>query len=413
LESRFWYKKFTFMTDNSAFIYAAKKIADQLCINAYWYGDKCNWTGIFYHSQIANSETILRALPSNFYEGSAGVAFFLSAMYEAFPEDIYKKTALGAWTRTIEQLPKIRAERIGFYEGIGGISFALTFSGKWLKNKKLILEGINLAKKLTIENKKVSLDLMDGVAGAIVALNAIHKEFPNEHFNRLICLGGDELLAQAKNSKHGIFWQNLTTHTGYSQGNSGIIHALAVVYALHKNPIYLEVIQQAVRYENNFFSEKYQNWKDLRLAQSRLKGTVKRSYMTNAWCNGAGGIGLSRLISYQITNQDFLLEDAMKASSIMLNKNSENPQIMGLCHGLIGDLYLLQSYDIFLDNEKIKLKIKDGFDKLVPFIENLNFPDSQNHSLQNPSFMQGWAGIGYYFLSLHNKNLPNILSIGL
>ena len=52
----------------------SQKIADTICRQAIWYEDKCNWTGIYHNSQIANTETVLRALPSNFYVGSAGVA---------------------------------------------------------------------------------------------------------------------------------------------------------------------------------------------------------------------------------------------------------------------------------------------------------------------------------------------------
>jgi lantibiotic biosynthesis protein len=401
------------MTDNSAFIHTAKKIADDLCNQAYWHEGKCNWTGIFHHSQIANSEILLRALPSNFYEGSAGIAFFLSAMYDTFQEDIYKKTAVGAWERTIGQIPKIRAERIGFYEGISGIAYALVFSGKWLKSGKLILEGLKLAENLKVESQNVAFDLMEGVSGSILALNAIHQESPNERFNQLICLGGDYLLSHANYSKKGISWKNSATYTGYSQGNAGIIHALAVVYANCQEPKYLEVIQQAVAFENSYFSDKYQNWKDLRLVQQGLKRSVNTLYMTNAWCNGAGGIGLSRLKTHQITEQNFLLEDISNATAILLKKNFENPQICGLCHGLVGDLYLLQSYDLFLDSREIKAKISEGYTQLIPLLENLNFPDSNNYSLQNPSFMQGWAGIGYFFLSFHDKRLPNILSLGI
>ena len=82
----------------------AQKIANDICQQAFWLDDKCNWTGIFYHTQIANAEVVLRALPSNFQTGSAGVAFFLSAIFDTFPNEIYHKIALGAWHKTIDQL---------------------------------------------------------------------------------------------------------------------------------------------------------------------------------------------------------------------------------------------------------------------------------------------------------------------
>jgi lantibiotic biosynthesis protein len=405
------------MINSTESLKISQKIADSICRQAFWYEDKCNWTGIYHNSQIANTETVLRALPSNFYVGSAGVAFFLSAMFDSFQDENYKKTAMGAWEKTISQIPKIRPENIGFYEGLGGIAYSLVQSGKWLKSEILISEGLQLAQKLAGSFQNAGFDVMEGVSGAIISLAAIQRELPNEKFEDIICSGGEYLLANASQNKNGVSWQTLSTKgpnlTGYSQGNAGIIHALSEVYAVSRDSKYLEAIERGISYENSYYSEKYNNWKDLRsLHQPHSRVSTGDGYNTNAWCHGAAGIGLSRLRTYQLTNQDFILDDISKASKTLLNKSFENNQIFSLCHGLLGDLYTLNTLNLFLKENEITEKIEDGFNKLTPLMESLTFPDSKNHLLQNPSFMQGWAGIGYFFLSISSQKLPNVFILG-
>lgn len=395
----------------------SQKIADSICHQAFWHEEKCNWTGIYHNSQIANTETVLRALPSNFYVGSAGIAFYLSIMFNTFQDENYKKTAIGAWEKTIAQIPKIRSKNIGFYEGLGGIAYTLVQSGKWLKSERLISEGLKLAQKLADSFQNAGFDVMEGVSGAIISLTALHREFKNEKFEDMIYFGGEYLLANSTQNKKGISWQTLSTKgpnlTGYSQGNAGIIHALAQVFSVSKETKYLEAIEQAVSYENSYYSEKFNNWKDLRLLHqqnSRLR--AETTHNTNAWCHGAAGIGLSRLQTYQLTNQSFLLEDVSKVAQTLLNKSFKNYQIFSLCHGLIGDLYTLNTLNLFLKENKISEKLNEGFNAITPLVESLSFPDSKNHILQNPSFMQGWAGIGYFFLSISLQKLPNVFIIG-
>ena len=404
------------MINSTESLKISQKIADTLCYQAIWYKNKCNWTGIYHNNQIANTETVLRALPSNFYVGSAGVAFFLSAMFDKLQDENYKKTSLGAWEKTISQIPKIRSENIGFYEGLGGIAYTLVQSGKWLKSEKLKSEGLQLIQKLGKSFQNAGFDVMEGVSGFIIAISAIQREFPNKELEDLICAAGEYLLANAIKNKRGVSWKILPTKgpnlTGYSQGNAGIVHALSEVYSISQDIKYLSIIEQAVAYENSYYSETYNNWKDLRLLhQQPSRFRTGDAYITNAWCHGAAGIGLSRLRTYQLTKQDFLLEDISKATKILLNKSFENNQIFSLCHGLLGDLYTLNTFNLFLKENEISAKIMNGFDKITPLVKSLSFPDSKNHLLQNPSFMTGWAGIGYFFLSISSPKSPNMFTI--
>ncbi len=404
------------MTNQTEYMDAAKKIADNICQQTYWLDDKCNWTGIFHHSQIANSEVVLRALPSNFYTGSAGVAYFLSASYHVFSDENYKKTALGAWKKTIDQLPKIKSEKVGFYEGLGGIAFSLVYSGVWLESDEILRTGLDLAKHISTFINQSSFDVMEGCAGGIIALAAIYRLFPNEILKKAISDGGEYLLKHAQINQKGLSWKTLSTKgpnlTGYSQGNAGIIHALAEVYAIHAENRYLEAIEKAVLYENSFYSTKFRNWKDLRILHQK-HARKSRVYGTNAWCHGASGIVLSRLRTFQLTSLEFLKEDILKSTETTTQKKFENIDVYTLCHGFTGDLLQLWSLENFLKKDELTQNLHFGFSKLNTAIQTDALPDTKTHFLQNPSFMQGWAGIGYFLLLLQKPDLPNVLMIGL
>lgn len=404
------------MTNQTEYVAMAKRIADDICQQAYWLEDKCNWTGVFHHSQIANSEVVLRALPSNFYTGSAGVAYFLSASYHVFSDENYKKTALGAWKKTIDQLPKIKSNNVGFYEGLGGIAFSLVQSGVWLKSDEILAAGLDLANHLSKFINQSSFDIMEGCAGGIIALAAIYRLFPSKILKNAIVDGGEYLLKNAQASQKGLSWKTLATQgpnlTGYSQGSAGIIHALAEVHAVHAENRYLEAIEKAVLYENSFYSTKFRNWKDLRILHQK-HARRSRVYRTNAWCHGASGIGLSRLRTYQLTDLEFLKSDIMKSAETITQIKFENTDVYTLCHGLTGDLLQLRALENFLKKDELTQNLHFGLTKLNTSLQNLPLPDSKDHFLQNPSFMQGWAGIGYFLLLLQKPDLPNVLMMGL
>ncbi len=249
-----------------------KQIAEEICDQAYWHEDRCNWTGIFYNSHIANAEKILRAMPINFYEGSAGIAFFLSASYNYFGLDIFKKTAMGAWQKTKGQFADFNKDKIGFHEGLAGIAYGMVQSGKWLKNEKLVDEGLELIKSLSNNIENATFDIMTGSSGYVVSLSIIEKITKDHKLVDLIKKSGDYILQSGLISNNQLSWPDKITGkpqlTGYSLGISGVIHALSEVYFYTKDPDTLKKIKMAIGYENNFLEKKHNNLQDLRLKQN-------------------------------------------------------------------------------------------------------------------------------------------------
>ena len=298
-----------------------EKIADKICDDALWCEKKCNWVGVFHDTQIANAKTVIRALPSNFYNGSAGVAYFLSAAYQQLGKERYKKTALGALEKTFEQLIKINIERIGFYEGLSGIAYTFFQASKWLgehfleQKAKTIIDNI-ISNKTTTE---WSLEAQDGCPSAIPTLIVLNQYFQDPNLDDLIEHLGNFILTKATKTPRGWYWlaDNNSVKSGYAHGLAGISHALSALYIHTRNPLFLEALEQAIEFENSFYKPTKDN---------------------SAWCVGSIGVGFSRGISYQSTGKKeylkeikIMLKNSVSVSAKRVNNRSEERRVGKEC----------------------------------------------------------------------------------
>ena len=65
----------------------------------------------------------------------------------------------------------------------------------------------------------------------------------------------------------------------------------------------------AFRYENYFFNKENNNWPDFRSRDNVITTKTNEMSYSSAWCHGAPGIGISRLMAYQITNDKRHIQD--------------------------------------------------------------------------------------------------------
>lgn len=402
--------------DTEHYLRIVEKLADKLCRDALWFENQCNWLGIFHHTQIANAKILLRALPSNFYEGSVGVGFFLAAAFRQFQKPVYKQTAIGAFKKSVGQLHNIRDERIGFYEGKIGIAYAAIQAGEWLMEEELVTKGKEIIENI-IDTKNLAwgLDMQEGCTGAIPTLISLNKKYSFLGIDGFLNSLGEYILGKAKKTKKGWSWKtvdgNFEDLTGYAHGSAGIAHALIELFAFSKNEKYFEAVEEAIRYENHFFSEKYMNWKDNRITTPKRTSSIH--FALSAWCVGAVGIGFSRIRTFQLTeNKKYLIdiERALKRCEVSMPEFSKS---FSLCHGFFGDMSLLLTASQILNEPSYEKLV---FDKTNSVLKNYQdfekpLPDGREFSLENPSFMLGWAGIGYFFLRLATKDFPEILMI--
>lgn len=416
------------------FLNASESIGSQICKNAFWKDKQCNWIGRFIDNPYAVPEisTTLysKALGPELYDGTSGIALFLSHLYLLTRREEYRRTAEGAITHALLHFKDLESiSRFGFYAGYVGIGYSAVKSGLILNNQRLVDQGMGIFKKLSLNKKSEHLmDVISGNAGAIPALLEMYDYFHEKMLYDLSLHLGNELVSSAIKNKKGWSWNSIVngvqlTHknlTGLSHGAAGIGYSLLELFRKTDKKEFLEGAEQAFAYENQWFSKKNGNWPDFRImtnvdiASTRTKD--KPSYAM-AWCHGAPGIALSRLRAFEVLNKSIYLKDARAAINTTIKFIKQNGIVhrsnYSLCHGLAGNSECLIYASKLLHDTNYKLLADNvGINGIDNYQDgSLPWPCGIQ-SGQTPGLMIGLSGIGYFYLRLHDSSLiPSILII--
>ena len=422
---------------NQVFLKSADTIGSQLCDKAFWSDHLCGWMGRSMDG-TSNSSYVStnRALGPELYDGTSGISLFLAYLYKYEKKELYRKTAIGAINQSLSLVEDIPIRTyFGFYGGCIGIIYAGAMVGSLLNDSELVRSSVRALIKDIDTNLKEDhlLDVISGNAGAIPALLSIYFNlFRDERILDLAIYLGKELLSSALKESYGWSWNYKSNEisnseynlTGFAHGAAGIGYGLLELYYATSKQEFREGAEMAFSYENYWFNEKVNNWPDFR-NDSKLKKTIgskskdldSYKYAT-AWCHGAPGIGLSRLRAYQILGKDSYLKDC-KASietSIRLancETGSYNESNYSLCHGLTGISELLLMASDTLGNPLYKsVAVNVGINAIDKFMNsNKPWPCGIREG-EAPDLMLGLAGIGYYYLRLHDSlAVPSILMV--
>jgi lantibiotic biosynthesis protein len=415
-------------TAKNKYLETAEKLGIQLCRDAIWADDSCNWLTVSNEITPDFPKPFFKAMDSDFYGGTIGVAFFLANLYDATGEKLFRKTALGAINQAFfqhENTPE-RA-KLGFHSGWTGLAFTLLKSHKLLNTclsadmvNELYEKGMLIIEKIkNLSPAESGMDIIDGTAGAISALKRLNREFPETNLKDFIVKLGNHLIEIAEKTPTGWSWRTMpdAKHnlTGFAHGAAGMICALTEVFDLTKNKIYLDAAFQGLRYENSHFNEKQQNWPDFRdFGQQHSHKHDDEFPCSAAWCHGAPGIALSRLRMFQLTDNEAIMLEAEVAvkttlASLWLVKNANFSQ----CHGLSGNSEVLIEAADILGKDELLQKVYEVGDFGIEAFGNTNtWINGLQNRYHSPDFMLGFAGIGYFYLRLFDsKKYPSVLII--
>lgn len=404
--------------DREPYKQAAVTIANTICRDAIWQGNTCNWTGLATEDGPMGRTVYTRALPPDFYDGIAGVIFFLLQVYRIHPHPVILKILKGALQQLMTGEPDEKNFLNGFYQGKAGVIYVLKTAAQILHDNKMDKEAEKrLSDLLVSADGEEQTDIISGLAGIILFLLYLYRlDNKREDLLNQTVKFGKSLLKKAEKSDIGYSWKTIDTAlrnlTGYAHGASGIATALIDLYAITKDEDILTGIKEAFRYENSFFNPIKQNWPDFRFDNIAKK--PEDEVCSLAWCHGAPGIGLARLRAYEITGDQSFLDDGMKALDVTrkyLGDDMVNDYT--LCHGLFGNASLLLKATSVLKDEIFEKEVAELADKcLQQFIHrNIPVPNGYHSSKESPCFMQGNSGIGYFFLQLYDPVLfPSMLS---
>lgn len=427
---------------------AASAVGDELCATALVHGELCTWIGrsleeadpvTFAISPVAES------LGTDLYGGTAGIALFLAQLSALGGSARHREIARAAIRHALRRPLPQGGHPLGFYSGTLGVAYAAAQTGALLQDAAIQGAGLALAHKVVRELEldpkgPQPIDIIGGCAGAILSLLALvaipGSEDPTGgaelregalRLGRYLCQraekqpggqwlwyedssAGEELPADGKRP-----WPM----TGYSHGAAGITLALAELYALSREPLLREAVLGGIAYEDRWFSAAEGNWPDLRTSAAQTGAPAAGDGMIYgaSWCHGAPGIALSRLRELELLPDDraLLLRD-IDAGLGTTNKGLLERQQQGRgdatpCHGITG---LAEA--LLVGGQALGVP---AYTAAATAAGQALIDDRKQHGAwisgcptggPNPSLLLGSAGVGYFFLRLHDPaRVPSIL----
>lgn len=398
----------------------AATIADHLCRERLESGGECTWLGWTQReTDRGDLESVYETCGPAIYGGTSGIALFLAEVYARTKEAEVRRTAVAALNHALARTHEIHARfRVGFYCGTVGVAHAAVAGGRLLDRQDLVAKGVAMLGQLSNSpDEECLLDVISGAAGAIPTLLALAGDLLLPELRRWVERLGDRIMAAAIKTEAGWSWGDDSTGfrsarplTGLGHGAAGFGWALLELFSATGEERFLSGAEQAFNYERSWFREPPGNWPDFRY----FDGESEPPPYGVAWCQGAPGIGLTRLRALEIRpDEHYRGEVAAALRAVTTNLDDAPPPAdrdFSLCHGLggIGE-FLLETARVLKDSDSATMAYR------------LAAAGADRHGVDpagwrcgvscgtNPSLMLGLAGIGYFFLHTADPTLTSIL----
>ncbi len=412
--------------EDAGWLEAADRIGAQLCRDAIWSGDRCNWMGPAMEFVDGRWQVVHRTSGADLYGGASGIGLFLAHLHARTGEPLFRRTAQGAMRLAFVRAAELRASpaRAGVYSGVLGVVLAAVEVSHALGSEAPPDEVDSLLEGLRREGPVPdALDVVAGSAGAIPALLRLHGALDDPSLFDLAIAHGEALLGCARPVGDGLAWETLPGHstrplTGLAHGAAGIATALLELHHATRDARFREAGLRAIAYEQSVFSSVHDNWPDFRVDPTGWAtpglGTDGPTFGI-AWCHGAAGIGLSRTRAFELERDPRLREQAEAA----LRTTRRHLEVAGavpgmdasLCHGLTGCAELLLESADALGTADDRARVVALATELTGRYRDRPWPCGVNGGGETPGLFLGLAGIGWFILRLAPDPPPSILLV--
>ena len=171
---------------------AATKIGKRICNQAIWNDGKCTWEITAPDMSSPKLKRGIKTLAGpTIYQGTSGIAIFLSELYKITRENLFLKTAHGAIQFALNKARKLPKNSFGFHNGRTGIGYSAFLLGSYSQNEDLMTEALVIIYAMKgHEHEDRGMDVIGGAGGAVQPLLKLY-ELTNEQalFEMSINLG--------------------------------------------------------------------------------------------------------------------------------------------------------------------------------------------------------------------------------
>ena len=399
----------------------AKELLCKIGTNAIYSedGTDVNWIGVKLFG-IKENQWMIQALPNTLYDGTVGINLVFHLYERIYQDKKYHEICdvldnrILRYIDTISDGKKSIAEfNTGVFCGEGSILYALNILYEIYDDSKYKLYFDKwLSCMETIISEDCLFDLISGNSGIVLVLINMYKKTGTPTYLQKAIQIAEQLIEDMVTDKGKVGWKSEVVPevlAGFAHGNSGFIEMFSRLYEVYPQAKYLRVLSRLVEYENSLYSEKNNNWTDLR----KFPEEDQNRDQPIAWCHGAAGILLSRLTLYNAiknSGETALFQQVIKDISLAKNKLIEDGLHAGfcLCHGNMGNLLILKRYAEIFDDKQVRSICDSRFEQILKFLNEENILPTE---LYNPGFMTGLSGIAYALLKYKMPKLPLLIGV--
>jgi type 2 lantibiotic biosynthesis protein LanM len=350
---------------------------------------------------------------TDIYSGSAGICLFLAYLDAIHPQPEFKQAAERALKHAIEQR---KTTFIGAYQGTAGLIYLLTHLAQLWDRPTLLDLAVELTDELIPRiSEDRYFDVLMGVSGIIPIMLNLADATDRKGIDVAVQCA-QHLLQEATRQGDTLSWPcgrsdlirgNLT---GFSHGGSGVGWALILLGCRLDKQEYIEAGRQGFAYEAIHFDENQRDWYDLR--KSVMTADSNEPHFANAWCNGAAGIGLSRIATWAVLGKND--EDMLREAYAALNATLRNFDKLGndsLCHGRAGNAELFLRFSQLRELPYLRMEANvQAQAQWRRFEKARTWMCGSTGNDLFADLMLGIAGIGMHFLRLaYPERVPSPL----
>lgn len=351
------------------------------------------------------------------YDGTTGTALFFTALAHVTGRDRWRRVADGALVtlrqhlerHPVDTLPA--SEPIGAGNGLGSIAYGLALAASLRADVSLLDAATSVARgigpRLTPDG---SLDVVNGAAGAALALVALHRVVGDPALLETADACAQVIVDRATTTNDGgLMWpgERGVTLLGVAHGTAGMAWALARVAQATGDAGRARAADRAYAFVRRYYQAAVANWP---VAVGNDDAAAAGGTM-NGWCHGAPGIAIASLtVAPDIVGA---LPDAHEP--LFRAMAAWQPvQADHVCCGNLARAEALLAAARADDGELLERARTIGRRTVERARRRGHFRLSgtgTDYRVFDPGFFQGLAGIGYELLRLARpRELPSVVA---